>query len=77
VQSGNEFSAPPISVNDTKYRAENLTAGVTYKFRIQARNSVGNSVFADGFDILCATKPDAPSAPSTSVFEDKVIVSWL
>ncbi len=29
------------------YKAESLTAGVTYKFRIQARNSFGNSDYSE------------------------------
>ena len=42
------------------YKAENLITGVTYKFKIEARNSYGYSVFSDVLNILCASKPEAP-----------------
>ena len=61
-------------MTNLNYKAESLTAGVTYKFRIQARNSFGNSDNVDALSLLCASKPEAPSAPSTSVSDDKVII---
>ncbi len=51
----------------TNYKAENLTTGVTYQFRIQSRTDFGNSDFANVLSILCAAKPETPSAPSTLV----------
>jgi hypothetical protein len=38
AKSDEDFSASPIAVTDPKYKAESLTAGVIYKFRISARN---------------------------------------
>lgn len=43
ARSDQDFSDSPISVTDIKYLAEGLTTGVTYKFRIKARNSYGIS----------------------------------
>ena len=63
-------------MTDTNYKAENLISGVTYQFRIQSRTNFGKSDFANVLNILCAAKPEAPSAPSTLVFHDKVIVNW-
>ncbi len=40
--------------------AESLVAGVSYKFRILARNSFGSSVYSDVLTLLCAFKPEAP-----------------
>jgi hypothetical protein len=37
-----------------------LTAGVTYAFKVKARNSVGSSEFSDPIAILAAKEPDAP-----------------
>jgi hypothetical protein len=39
AKSDEDFSAPPTTVTNTQFKAESLTAGVTYKFRIAARNS--------------------------------------
>jgi hypothetical protein len=39
AKSDEDFSALPTTVINTQFKAESLTAGVTYKFRIAARNS--------------------------------------
>ncbi len=44
----------------TAYTATGLTGGLTYKFRIEARNSVGYSLYSEELAILCARIPDAP-----------------
>jgi hypothetical protein len=63
-------------VTNLNYKAESLTAGVTYKFRISARNSLGSSDYSEVLSLLCAFKPVAPSAPSTVLNSDKVTISW-
>ncbi len=37
-----------------------LISGVTYSFKVTARNSVGISEYSDTLAILAATIPDAP-----------------
>ena len=37
-----------------------LTAGVTYKFKVTARNSVGVSLESQVLEVLAAKLPDAP-----------------
>ena len=37
-----------------------LTAGVTYKFKVTARNSVGVSPDSEVLEVLAAKLPDAP-----------------
>jgi hypothetical protein len=44
----------------TAYTALSLTGGLTYKFRVEARNSVGFSLYSPEISILCARVPDAP-----------------
>lgn len=39
-----------------------LTAGVTYKFYVQARNIKGFSVSSDHIEVLAARVPDAPTS---------------
>lgn len=42
------------SVDSLAYTAEQMTPGVTYKFKVQARNQVGLSPFSEEVSILAA-----------------------
>jgi len=53
-----------------------LTPGTQYKFRVESRNSYGYSAYSDEFLVLCASKPDSPTVPTTSVLLDKAIFEW-
>lgn len=53
-----------------------LTAGRTYSFKVEARNSVGYSAVSDKVSILAAQAPDKPAAPVTSVDGDNIVISW-
>jgi hypothetical protein len=53
-----------------------LTPGTTYKFKVQARNSVGLSNYSEDISILAAQVPNQPQAPLTSVIGEDVVVSW-
>jgi len=49
------------TVTDTYYATSvTLTPGVTYSFKVTARNSVGSSVQSDSLAVLAAKIPDAP-----------------
>ena len=76
TKSDEDFSAPPTTVTNTQFKAESLTTGVTYKFRIEARNSYGNSIYSEVLSLLCAFKPDTPSFPTTVLNSDKVTINW-
>jgi len=54
-----------------------LTPGVTYGFKIKARNAFGLSDDSVEFRILCGTVPDAPIAPTTTTIASDVIIAWL
>jgi hypothetical protein len=45
------------NLNVLTYRAEDLTTGSTYKFKVQAYNSYGYSQFSNEVTILCAALP--------------------
>lgn len=47
----------------TSYTATTLTHGTTYKFKVQARNSVGYSAYSSEVSILAAQVPNTPLAP--------------
>jgi hypothetical protein len=53
-----------------------LTPGANYKFRVEARNSVGFSLPSVEVTILCAQVPDKPTAPTTTQSSDRLDVSW-
>jgi hypothetical protein len=53
-----------------------LTPGAIYKFRVEARNSVGYSATSTAFSILAAQPPTKPSAPVTTASEGNIVVSW-
>jgi hypothetical protein len=47
-----------------------------YKFKVQARNAFGDSLYSESIDLLCATKPAVPLAPTTTTVNDQVVISW-
>jgi len=58
------------------YKAVGLTAGVTYKFKIEARNTYGYSVYSNELSILCATVPSVPATPANSNILNQVKFDW-
>jgi hypothetical protein len=63
-------------ITATSYTVTQLTAGQTYKFKIEARNSFGFSTYSEEVAILCATVPEVPAAPTTTNALDQVIFDW-
>ncbi len=62
------------------YSATGLTGGGTYKFKIEARNTVGYSLYSSEISVLCSRVPDAPVglADKTSITSDVQIgITWL
>lgn len=64
------------NLNVLTYRAEDLTTGSTYKFKVQAYNSYGYSQFSNEVSILCAALPEQPLVPTSTVFENRVVFDW-
>jgi titin len=60
----------------TQITVTGLTQGVTYKFKILARNGYGSSAYSSELAILAAQMPDKPNIPATSVDGQNVKVSW-
>jgi len=54
-------------VLQTTYTATGLTYGLVYKFKVEAQNGFGYSDFSEEISILCASFPEKPNAPTTSV----------
>jgi hypothetical protein len=54
----------------TSYTATGLTYGETYTFRVEAQNTFGYSAYSEVVAILCATYPEQPDAPTTTISLD-------
>lgn len=59
-----------------QYTVLGLTAGTTYKFKVQSRNEYGLSQFSEEVLILVAQIPDAPTNIVTSVVDFDVKIEW-
>jgi hypothetical protein len=64
------------SVTTTSYTAIGLTAGTTYEFKIESRNSYGYSTYSTIVTLLCAFIADAPVTVTTANVNELVSISW-
>lgn len=53
-----------------------LITGTTYKFQVEARNTVGYSAKSAVYQIVAATVPSTPSTPATSIQNNAVTITW-
>ena len=61
----------------TSYTASSLVTDTVYTFKITARNLVGNSAYSSEFAVRAASRPNTPSAPTTSVISNtSVVITW-
>ena len=55
-------------------------AGNSYRFRVKARNAVGQSSYSPIFMIVAATVPSKPNAPTTTLSGDwpseLIVIDW-
>jgi hypothetical protein len=66
AQSDGTYSILASNVVSSSYTAIDLTAGVTYQFKIESRNSYGYSTYSGSISLLCAFVPDPPTTVATS-----------
>lgn len=57
------FSILADQLTVKSYIATGLSPGLTYTFKIQARNAFGLSEYSTSLAVLCAFVPDKPTAP--------------
>ena len=50
--------------------------GVTYTFRVEARNAYGYSEYSAEVSVLAAGPPSTPHAPATAVSGSDIVVTW-
>lgn len=66
-----------VGVVGTSVTLTGLNLGLTYTFKVKSRNVFDFSqLFSNEVAVLTAINPDEPSAPSTSVSGDNVIITW-
>ena len=57
-----------------------LLAGNSYRFRVKARNAVGQSSYSPIFMIVAATVPSKPNAPTTTLSgywpSELIVIDW-
>ena len=58
------------------YTATGLTIGLTYNFKVQARNLFGLSASSTSLSLLAAFVPSQPIAPTTLVVGSNVQITW-
>jgi hypothetical protein len=66
VQSGT-YSSTIQGIIDTSYTVTGLSTGVTYKFKVLARNSYDVSIYSNEVVELAAQIPNKPLAPLTTI----------
>ena len=73
-------SSPTTLFNETTNLFElfsGLTTGSTYKFAIAGKNELGEGQLSDILTLVCATKPQIPTAPSTQIQGSNVLITWI
>jgi hypothetical protein len=66
-------------VTTTSYTKTSLTAGATYNFKVQARNTIGIGLLTSAFSIVAATVPSDPTAltrDNANTSKTQVAFSW-
>ena len=76
AEQGGTFSVLESSVVGTSYLATGLTAGTTYEFRLEAKNSYSYSAFSETLTLLCAFVPDPPATVASANTNELVTITW-
>jgi hypothetical protein len=74
--SGQAFEVLASGLASPAYIAASLTPGITYDFKVQARNSYDYSAYSATLTLLCAWKPFKPDAPTTYRVTDQMYFDW-
>lgn len=73
---GGVYSVLADGILDTSYTVTDLSAGSTYEFTVEARNSYSYSPVSDELALLCAFISEPPATVTTSNVNDLVKLSW-
>ena len=73
---GGVYEVLAQGVTGNSFIAENLATGVTYSFKIQARNLQGFSDFTVPVTTITAQVPTKPEAPIAYFEPDQIVIQW-
>jgi hypothetical protein len=76
AEQGGAFSVLESGITTNSYTAISLTAGTTYEFKVESRNSYGYSSFSHTVTLLCAFIADAPLTVTTANVNELVSITW-
>lgn len=70
------MNSTPDAGNTLDFATNPIVGGATYKFKYLAVNVHGKSTYSAETSIIASTKPDQQPAPTTTLSNATVIVSW-
>lgn len=73
---GVTFTEVAAGLTALEYTVTSTTQGLTYQFKVEARNQYGYSFFSNTVSILSSQNPQRPLAPVTSWSPDDVTITW-
>lgn len=73
---GGDYEVIASGVLPTSYTATGLTFSVTYKLRVEARNSYSYSAYSDEIELYCGFKPEPPTVVTTTNVNNEVLFEW-
>lgn len=73
---GGSFSVLDTT-SDLTYIATALTPGLTYEFKIEARNQYDFSEYSETLTLLCSFIPEIPTTVVTSIETNQVKIAWV
>lgn len=76
AQESSVYTVLAVGVTAKEYTATGPTAGLYYKFKVEARNYLYYSLPSSAVQILCATIPEVPNTPTSTNSADYVVVDW-
>lgn len=65
--TSSDFVILESNIVQTELTVSGLTSGLSYKFKVQARNSFGLSAYSEILELTSGFKPDQPAMPVTVV----------
>ena len=66
-QASDSYVVFESGIVDTAFTVTGLTSGLTYKFKVEARNTFGLSLYSFELQLVCGFIPEVPAAPTTSI----------
>ena len=75
-QGSGSWMTGSANVVGTGYTQEGLSTGISYKFRVSARNAVGHGTPSDEFTIITAVIPSQPGTPATALNGSNIDITW-